>query len=99
MKTDKKINGKEITYTIEGRLDTNTSPDLDNEISSSLDGMSSLVFDFTKLEYVSSAGLRVLLKAYKAMTAQRGTMVIRNVPDGIKEVLTVTGLNEVFTIE
>ncbi len=99
MKTDKKINGKEITYTIEGRLDTNTSPDLDNEISSSLDGMSSLVFDFTKLEYVSSAGLRVLLKAYKAMTAQKGTMVIRNVPDGIKEVLTVTGLNEVFTIE
>lgn len=99
MKTDKKINGKEITYTIEGRLDTNTSPDLDNEISSSLDGMSSLVFDFAKLEYVSSAGLRVLLKAYKAMTAQKGTMVIRNVPDGIKEVLTVTGLNEVFTIE
>ena len=99
MKTDKKINGKEITYTIEGRLDTNTSPDLDNEVSSSLDGMSSLVFDFTKLEYVSSAGLRVLLKAYKAMTAQKGTMVIRNVPDGIKEVLTVTGLNEVFTIE
>ena len=99
MKIDKKTNGKEITYTIEGRLDTNTSPDLDSEISSTLDGESSLVFDFAKLEYVSSAGLRVLLKAYKTMTAQKGTMVIRNVPEGIQEVLTVTGLNEVFTIE
>lgn len=99
MKIDKKTNGKEITYVIEGRLDTNTSPDLDSEISSTLDGMGSLVFDFAKLEYVSSAGLRVLLKAFKTMAAQKGTMVIRNVPAGIQEVLSVTGLNEVFTIE
>jgi len=99
MKVDKKVNGQEITYTIEGRLDTNTSPELDSEVSTSLNGMSSLVFDFSKLEYVSSAGLRVLLKAYKTMSAQKGTMAIRNVPEGIMEVLTVTGLNEVFTIE
>lgn len=99
MKVDRKVNGQEITYTIEGRLDTNTSPELDEEIGTSLAGMSSLVFDFSKLEYVSSAGLRVLLKAFKTMSARKGAMVIRNVPGGIMEVFTVTGLNEVFTIE
>ena len=81
-----------------GRLDTSTAPQLDNEIQNGLEGITQLVFNFEKLEYVSSAGLRVLLSAQKTMNKQ-GTMIIRNVNEDIQEVFDITGFSDILTIE
>ncbi|MBP5162242.1 MAG: STAS domain-containing protein [Spirochaetales bacterium] len=90
--------GSKLTYTVSGRLDTNTSPELNDDIAASLGDVKELVMDIKDLEYISSAGVRVLLSAYKVMKKQ-GTMVLKNVPEIVRNVLSVTGLLDFFTIE
>lgn len=94
----KKTEGTTLALVLEGRLDTTTAPQLETELKSSLDGVTALDLDFEKLEYLSSAGLRVLLAAQKVMNKQ-GTMVIRHVNDTIHEVFEVTGFLDILTIE
>ena len=94
----KKTEGTTLALVLEGRLDTTTAPQLETELKSSLDGVTALYLDFEKLEYLSSAGLRVLLAAQKVMNKQ-GTMVIRHVNDTIHEVFEVTGFLDILTIE
>lgn len=95
--TENRDNGK-LIMNIEGRLDTGTAPQLDAAIEAAITGTSELVLNMEKLDYVSSAGLRVLLKAQKAMNKQ-GSMVIRNVNDTIMEVFDITGFVDILTIE
>lgn len=88
-----------VTLELEGRLDTNTSPQLEDELAAVLDPtVELLVIDFAKLAYISSAGLRVLLSAQKKMNRQ-GEMIIRNVNDVIMEVFEVTGFTDILQIE
>lgn len=94
----KKTEGTALYLSLEGRLDTTTAPQLEAELKGSLDGVTALNLDFEKLEYLSSAGLRVLLAAQKVMNKQ-GTMVIRHVNDTIHEVFEVTGFLDILTIE
>lgn len=98
MTIDKKTNGTELVMVISGRMDTTTAPQLEAELKSSLDGVDKLVLDFEKLEYVSSAGLRVILAAQKTMNKQ-GEMVIKNVSEVIMEVFEITGFVDILTIE
>ncbi len=90
--------GSKLTMTVEGRLDTTTAPQLEAEVKSSLDGVTELVMDFAQLEYLSSAGLRVLLSTQKTMNKQ-GTMVVRHVNETIQEVFEVTGFVDILTVE
>ena len=90
-------NGKAF-FALEGRLDTNTSPEMEKELNSALNGIGELVLDSTKLEYRYSAGLRVLLSAQKTMNKQ-GTMKITNVNETIMEIFEVTGFSDILTIE
>lgn len=94
----KNKDGSKLTLTLEGRLDTTTAPQLEGELKSSLEGVTNLEFDFQNLEYLSSAGLRVLLTAQKTMNKQ-GKMVIRHVNETIQEVFEVTGFVDILTIE
>ncbi len=98
MTISKQQNGKALTLALEGRLDTMTSPELENELKASLEGIDSLTLDFSKLEYISSAGLRVLLSAHKAMSG-KGGMTVRNVNEIVREVFDVTGFSDILTIE
>jgi len=98
MTIEKKINGEALTLIVSGRLDTQTAPELENELDSVLSGLKELTFDFANLEYVSSAGLRVILKAQKAMNAQ-GSMKLTGVNDSIMEVFDITGFLDILTIE
>jgi len=98
MTIEKKLNNEELTITLGGRLDTVTAPSLDEELKASLEGIKKLVLDFGALEYISSAGLRVLLMAQKTMNKQ-GSMVIRNVNETIAEVFEITGFADMLTIE
>lgn len=91
-------NGTELTIVLEGRLDTTTSPELEKALTESLDGITELCFDFEKLEYISSAGLRVLLAAQKIMNKQ-GTMKVIHAGEAIMEIFEVTGFTDVLTIE
>ena len=97
MKIDKNLDGNILTIALEGRLDTNTSPELEKELTS-LDGIEKLVFDFEKLEYISSAGLRIVLSLQKIMNNQ-GIMVIKNVRPEVQEVFDITGFSDILTIE
>ena len=98
MDINKSVEGKTLTIALTGRLDTTTAPQLEAELRDSLAGINSLVLDFKALEYLSSAGLRVILAAQKTMNRQ-GTMVIRNVNETIMEVFEVTGFSDILTIE
>ena len=98
MTIDKKLEGTKLEIILEGRLDTITAPTLEEELKQSLDGITELVFDFGKLEYISSAGLRVLFVAQKIMNKQ-GSMIIKNVNDVINDVFEVTGFSDILTIE
>lgn len=98
MTIDKTVNGTELAMTLSGRLDTTTAPQLEAELKASIDGVEHLVLDFAALEYLSSAGLRVLLSAQKIMNKQ-GSMVVRNVNETIAEIFEVTGFCDVLTIE
>lgn len=97
MEIIKKIEGSKCTIALEGRLDTTTAPQLEAELKSSLNDVKELVFDFSKLEYISSAGLRCLLAAQKVMNAQ-GSMKITNVASEIMEVFEITGFTDILTI-
>ena len=98
MTIQKTLNGSTLSMALEGRLDTTTAPQLEAELKASLDGITELDLDFEKLEYLSSAGLRVLLAAQKTMNKQ-GTMVIHHVNETIREVFEVTGFIDILTIE
>ena len=98
MTIEKKLNGENATLIVSGRLDTQTAPELENELDAILSGLKDLTFDLTNLEYVSSAGLRVILKAQKAMNAQ-GSMKLTGVNDSIMEVFDITGFLDILTIE
>lgn len=95
---EKKINGTELTVTLNGRLDTTTAPQLESTVKESLDGVTALNFDMEALEYVSSAGLRVLLSAQKIMNKQ-GEMKVTHVSETIMEIFEVTGFSDILTIE
>ena len=90
-------NGKAV-FALGGRLDTTTAPELEKELKESLSGVSELMLDFAGLEYISSAGLRVLLAAQTAMKNQ-GKMKIKNVNETIMEIFEVTGFSDILTIE
>ena len=98
MTITKAVNGSELNIALEGRLDTTTAPMLEEELNASTNGVSVLVFDFSKLEYISSAGLRILLAMQKKMNKQ-GKMIIRNVCEDIMEVFEITGFGDILTIE
>ena len=98
MTIEKNLNGTELALTIIGRLDTTTAPQLEVEIKESIAGIEKLVLDFASLEYLSSAGLRVLLAAQKVMNKQ-GEMVIKSVNETINEIFEVTGFIDILTIE
>ncbi len=91
-------NGSALTLQLEGRLDTTTSPQLEAELSASLDGVKQLTLDLQQLAYLSSAGLRVILGTQKRMNKQ-GQMVVRHVNETIMEVFEVTGFVDILTIE
>lgn len=93
----KTAQGAALTITLEGRLDTSTAPQLEGELKS-LAGVTDLTLDFAALEYLSSAGLRVLLAAQKLMNKQ-GKMTLKNVNETIMEVFEVTGFIDILTIE
>ena len=98
MTINKTLNGDALTIALEGRLDTTTAPDLEREIKNSLEGVNALTLDLEKLEYISSAGLRVLLSAHKAMSKLGGMKVI-HVSEIVAEVFEVTGFVDILTIE
>ncbi|MBR0035817.1 MAG: STAS domain-containing protein [Synergistaceae bacterium] len=94
----KETSADALTLALEGRLDTTTAPQLETELNASMPGVKALVFDMSKLAYISSAGLRVLLKAQKTMNKQ-GTMTIKNAGAEILEIFEVTGFDEILNIE
>ena len=98
MKITKNLNGTDLVIALEGRLDTTTSPELEAELKTSLDSADSLIFDMSKLDYISSAGLRVLLSAQKIMS-RKGGMKVTHVNEIVQEVFEVTGFSDILTIE
>ncbi|MBQ6594359.1 MAG: STAS domain-containing protein [Clostridia bacterium] len=98
MKIIKSFKNTALTIALEGRLDTTTAPELETELNASMSKADSLVFDFSALQYISSAGLRVLLSAHKAML-KKGGMTVKNVNELVQEVFDVTGFSDILTIE
>ena len=98
MNIKKTQNGNKLTVALEGRLDTVSSPELEADLKGSLDGITDLEFDISALEYISSAGLRVLLSAQKIMNKQ-GEMKLTHVNDTIMEIFEITGFADILTIE
>lgn len=98
MTITRKQNGETLEIALEGRLDTMTAPELEAELNKSLAGAETLIIDFSKLDYISSAGLRVLLSAHKVMTS-KGGMKVTNVNEIVREVFEVTGFADILDIE
>lgn len=98
MTIQKNRNGSVLTLAVAGRLETTTAPELEAVVKTELDGVDSLVLDFSNLEYISSAGLRVLLTAQKAMN-QQGEMKVTGVNEIVGEVFEITGFSDILTIE
>ena len=94
MTIDRKLDNGTLTLSVSGRLDTNTSPELEAAVK--LDGVTALVFDFAGLEYISSAGLRVLLSAKKSLMASSGEMTVVNANESVRNVFEITGCSEIF---
>ena len=97
MQIEKKLEGEKLTLKVVGRLDTNTTPDLEAELK--LDGVKEVAFDFAELQYISSAGLRVLMTAHKAMTAAGGAVKVLHPNAMVRGVFEITGLSSVFVVE
>ena len=97
MEIIKEVNGKELTIKLTGSLDSSTAPRLEEEVSNSLKGIENLIFDFEKLDYLSSAGLRILLVAQKVMNKQ-GKMSIHHVNSDIMDIFNMTGFNNILDI-
>ena len=98
MTIQKTANAAELTVALTGRLDTTTAPQLESELKASIEGVETLILDFAALDYLSSAGLRVLLAAQKIMNKQ-GNMIVKNVNETIAEIFEVTGFADILTIE
>ena len=98
MKINKTIENGKACYALEGRLDTTTAPELEKALKDDLGSIDALTLDFSKLEYISSAGLRVLLSAHKAMSG-KGGMKVTNVSELVREVFDVTGFSDILVIE
>lgn len=98
LKINKNMEGEKAVFTLEGRLDTVTSPDLETELKEVLPGIKDLTLDLEALDYISSAGLRVLLSTQKVMSHQ-GSMTITHVNETIMEIFEVTGFSDILTIE
>jgi len=98
MTINKTLNGSALTIALSGRLDTTTAPELEKELKTSLDNVSELIMDFSQLDYISSAGLRVLLAAHKAMSG-KGAMTVTHVNEIVREVFEVTGFTDILNIE
>lgn len=99
MEITKESNGSSLVVAVAGRLNTATAPQLEAELSSSIDGVEDLVLDLTDLDYISSAGLRVVLSVQKAMNRSGGSLVVRNVKPEIYDVFEMTGFVDFLTIE
>ena len=98
MTIEKNLSGTELNVKVSGRLDTTTAPELEAEVMGAISGVTKLVLNFEALEYLSSAGLGVLLQAQKIMNKQ-GEMIIKNVNETINEIFEVTGFIDILTIE
>ncbi len=96
MQIQKKTDGTELTISLQGRLDTTTAPELEAALKDVTENQ--LVFDFSELEYISSAGLRILLAAHKRMSV-KGKMTVRNINEFVSEVFEVTGFSDILNIE
>lgn len=97
MTITKTVNGKELTVALEGRLDTVTAPELEKELKSEMEAADALILDFGKLEYISSAGLRVLLSAHKTMAGKGGLKIV-GANEIVREVFDVTGFCDILNI-
>ncbi|MBQ6098385.1 MAG: STAS domain-containing protein [Methanobrevibacter sp.] len=95
----KNYNEKELTLSVDGRIDTITSKELDNEINEELGNFDSLIIDFTDLEYISSAGLRVLIATQKKLKADDIPFIIKNVNDAVNEIFRMSGFDKILKIE
>lgn len=98
MTIEKKVDGSAMTVALEGRLDTNTAPELEASLKEDLNGITNLVLDLSNLDYISSAGLRVLLSAQKVMNKQ-GEMKVTGANSVVMEVFEVTGFVDILNIE
>ncbi len=98
MTIDKKKEGNRLVLAVSGRLDTMTAPELENVIKDNMDGVEELILDFKDLEYISSAGLRVVLGARKAM-GNKGSFAVRNLCSDVREIFDITGFSDIITIE
>ena len=98
MEIKTKKDNNSLTITLEGRLDTNTAPELEKNLEE-LNSINNLTLDFEKLNYISSAGLRLILIFQKTMKNNNGTMIIKNVKEKIKEIFDITGFTGILTIE
>lgn len=99
MDINKTKDGSELTLELTGSLNTQTAPELDEEIKSDLDGVTTLVLDLGRLDYISSAGLRVLLCAQDHMDDAGGTMIVKNANETVREVFDMTGFTDILTLE
>ena len=98
MNVNKKQNGSELLIEVQGGIDSTTAPEFNEILNSSLSGITSLIIDFKGVDYISSAGLRVLLVTYKTMSNQ-GNMVIRNANSNVMDIFTMTGFVNILNIE
>lgn len=98
MTVEKKQNGEEVTLLVSGRVDTTNANEFESEVVVKMEGAKSLVLDFAELEYISSAGLRVILNIIKQMKNQ-GTLVVKNANEMIKEIFEVTGFSDLVDME
>ena len=98
MTIDKKKEGNRLVLAVSGRLDTMTAPELESVIKDNMDGVEEPILDFKDLEYISSAGLRVVLGARKAM-GDKGSFAVRNLCSDVREIFDITGFSDIITIE
>lgn len=99
MNIEKNYNGKELTIKVDNRIDTVTAPDFENEINDEMGKFDSLIIDFSDLEYISSAGLRVLIATQKKLKPESIPMIIKNVNDTINEIFRMSGFDKILKIE
>lgn len=99
MNITKNYNEKELTLYVEGRIDTITSQDLDKEINAEIGNFDSLILDFANLEYISSAGLRVLIATQKKLKPENISFIIKNVNDIVNEIFRMSGFDKILKIE
>ncbi|SFL20199.1 anti-sigma B factor antagonist [Lachnospiraceae bacterium KH1T2] len=98
MNIEKNQNGSELVVKVIGRVDTVTAPELESQVKESLEGITNLELNLEELEYISSAGLRVILSLQKIMSKQ-GRLIITNVNETVQDIFEVTGFSEILTIE